>query len=298
MTHPPKAWHLLRAMRPKQWTKNAFVFAALIFALGDQHQQVCAGSILLTIMAAAAFCLLSSSIYLFNDLRDLEKDRNHPTKKFRPLAAGEISIAEGKNLGAVLLVVSLGIAGAASLQVLGICLIYLLMQAAYTLKLKNIAYLDVLIISTGFVLRALCGAAAAQVMISPWLLACTFTLALYLGLCKRRHEKVVLGDLEDSTRSSMRHYTAEMLDKAILLVSGATIAVYSIYTVSPGTVDKFGGRGLALTIPFTAFGLYRYYILVYRREEGGHPEKVLLTDLPLIANLAAYGAVLLGLFLV
>lgn len=293
----PWLMSLLLALRPKQWTKNLLVPASLVFALGDRHQHLGLSVGWATLQAVLLFCAVSSGIYLLNDLRDVRLDREHPIKRKRPIAAGELSI--GAALVAALILLAGGLSGGFALRpALGWVLSgYVVMQIAYTFGLKRVALVDIFVIAAGFVLRALAGAVAIDVPISPWLLLCTLLLALFLALCKRRHEKVVLQDLGASTRESMAGYHAKLLDQLIAVVSAATIVTYSIYTLWPETVEKFGTSMLGFTIPFVLFGLFRYLDLVYRHEKGDRPEQILLTDLPLLIDLALYavtaGAVLL-----
>lgn len=286
------------ALRPHQWTKNGLVFAAFFFALGDQGQDVGLQQFIRVCLAAALFCLTSSSIYLINDSNDRELDRKHPTKRFRPIAAGSVKVKTAFVMSAVLAVGSLTAAALLSPKLFAVLATYLVMQIAYTFYLKRIALLDVITIALGFILRAVAGAVVINVVISNWLLGCTFLLALFLGLSKRRHETVVLSHLGGSTRIyDIGQISGKLLDRLILGVAILAAIAYSAYTVWPDTVAKFGSYKLALTIPFVLLGLWRYFFLVYRKEEGGRPEKVLLTDPPMIGILLAYAAVLLGLFL-
>lgn len=285
----PRAIDYLRALRPAHWTKNGVVFAAYLFAMGDRQQPVDVGDLMLAVWAAACFCLLSSAVYLINDIRDIEQDRHHPVKRLRPIAAGRVSIRSALFLA--LLLGALALAGAFRVgrDLLLVLTAYAVIQVAYTFGLKKIALVDVFVIAAGFVLRAMAGAVAIQVEISPWLLLCTLLLALFLALCKRRHEKVTLPPGENSTRTSMSTYDTQLLDQLIAMVSGATIVCYALYTLWPDTVEKFGTTHLGFTIPFVLFGLFRYLDLVYRHEKGGQPERVLLTDIPLLIDLALYG---------
>lgn len=284
-----KLFSIIHAMRPKQWTKNAIVLAPLLFALGDETQIIGIHSFKLALATMLTFCLASSAIYLINDIRDLELDREHPTKKTRPLAAGKISILTAAITAILLLVASLAASYKIGSPVVKIIGGYLVLQFCYTFGLKKIALLDLFIIATGFVLRALAGALAIHVDISPWLLLCTLFLALFLALCKRRHEKVVIDDDEGITRPSLRNYDEKLLDQLIAIISATTLVCYALYTLSAETVVKFGTNRLGFTIPFVIFGLFRYLDLVYRHEKGGRPEQILLTDLPLLADVVLYG---------
>jgi 4-hydroxybenzoate polyprenyltransferase len=288
----------LRALRPNQWTKNLIVLAACGFALGDRQQQVDVRIVFAAVQAALAFCLLSSGIYLVNDVRDRALDRAHPTKRFRPIAAGEMPVAAALGLAAALLLAGLAWSALLAGPLLVIAGAYVLMQFIYTLGLKRVALLDVFVIAGGFVLRALAGGAAVHVPLSPWLVLCTMLLALFLALCKRRHEKIMLGRAEQTdplTRHSLAHYDERLLDQLIAIVSGATLVCYALYTLWPDTVRKFGTDRLVYTVPFVIFGLFRYLDLVYRHERGDRPEHLLLSDWPLLLDIALYGATVLTL---
>ena len=225
----------------------------------------------------------------------------HPTKRFRPVAAGEMSPAAALGLAAALLVAGLAWCAWLAWPLLVIAGLYVLMQCVYTLGLKRVALLDVFVIAGGFVLRALAGGAAVHVPRSPWLVLCTMLLALFLALCKRRHEKIMLGRAEKTdpvTRHSLAQYDERLLDQLIAIVSGATLVCYALYTLWPDTVHKFGTDRLVYTVPFVIFGLFRYLDLVYRHERGDRPEHLLLSDWPLLLDIALYGAtVLILLFL-
>ena len=286
---------LVRLLRAKQWTKNAVVFAAFVFALGDQNQNLAAWELWKVCLAALAFSLVSSAVYIFNDLRDAPQDRLHPIKRHRPIAAGEIAAGPAVGMAAALLAVGLGGAWRLGGDLLLVVGAYLALQAVYTLWLKRIALVDVVVIALGFVLRALAGAVVIHVVISPWLLLCTMLLALFLGLCKRRHEKVNLAGT--GTRAALDGYDERLLDLLIAMMGSAALVCYSIYTLWPETVAKFGTPWLGATIPFVVFGLFRYMDLVYRQEQGDRPEQILLTDGPLLADIALYGATVLWLLL-
>ncbi len=296
-SHPlaASAFHLFRALRPNQWTKNLVVVAPFIFALGDQSQSLSAWSFGMAAVSCGLFCLLSSGIYLFNDILDRESDRLHPVKRFRPIASGAVSVPCAGVLSACLLAASLTCAFVLAPSFGAVAATYVVMQAAYTLWLKHIALVDVFVIAAGFVLRAVAGGVTLKITLSPWLLLCAFLLALFLGLCKRRHEKY-LSDNPEESRPSLDQYHVKLLDQLIAIVSAAVIVCYSIYTLWPETTRKFGTSLLALTIPFVIFGIFRYLDLVYRKDAGGRPEKVLLTDLPLQADLLLYTATVVLVF--
>ncbi len=293
-----KAW--VRALRPAQWIKNGVVPAAYFFAWRDPSQSAHVQGwmpLLSEAVAVACFCSVSSGVYLLNDIRDMAADRAHPLKRLRPLAAGEISVPAALAAAALLVLAGAGGSLALPAAFTGVLAGYFLMQVVYTLALKRIPYVDVFVIATGFVLRAIAGATALEVRISPWLLLCTFLLALFLALCKRRHEKVLLDEAGSLHREALSGYDRYLLDMQIGITSSATVVCYAIYTLSPETVQRFGTARLGLTIPFVVFGIFRYLELVYRHDEGGRPEKVMLTDKVLIATVACYALTALLVFL-
>ena len=282
---------LFRLLRVEQWTKNVVVFAAFFFALGDLNQNLSLHLLWKVALAALAFALVSSGVYILNDLRDAPRDRLHPAKRFRPIAAGEVRPRAALTVSALALAAGLWGSWQIAPHLFAVTAAYFAMQLAYTFGLKSVSLLDVMIIAAGFVLRAIAGAEAIAVPISPWLLVCTFFLALFLALCKRRREKISLAGL--GTRASLDGYDGKLLDLLVAISAGATIVVYSIYTLWPDTVAKFGTNRLAATIPFVVFGVFRYLDLAYRRDQGDRPERVLLTDLPLLLDIALFGATVL-----
>lgn len=274
-------------MRPKQWTKNLIIFAGLIFA----HQLFHIRPVLQTIAAFGLFCLLSSAIYIINDIKDVERDRQHPLKSKRPIAAGELSIhtatiaaeivAGGSLLGAFWLDAGFAV----------VALIYFVLLFAYSFWLKHLVILDVLTISIGFVLRAIAGAEVIDVEFSSWLLLCTILLALFLGLSKRRHELVLLGNNAQSHRKILEEYSPHLLDQMIGVVSASTLMAYALYTMAPETIEKFGTSYMILTIPFVIYGIFRYLYLVHQKELGGDPTTMLVTDKPILINIVLWGVV-------
>jgi 4-hydroxybenzoate polyprenyltransferase len=288
-----------RLLRVNQWTKNAVVLAALLFAAGDRTQSIRMTDVVpAALLALAAFCLASSGAYVINDLSDVERDRRHPAKRLRPIASGQVSAPLAIGVAAGLLAAGLALARSVNLPLFQIVAGYAALQFVYTFWLKRVPLVDLFVIATGFVLRALAGAVAIAVVISPWLLLCAFLLALFLALCKRRHERLLLGDTSETHRPGLMVYERKLVDQLIATVSGAVIVCYALYTLSAETINKFGNAHLEYTIPFVIFGVFRYLDLVYRHEQGGAPEKSLLTDLPLLADLALYGASLLLIFFV
>lgn len=287
----------LRLLRLRQWTKNGVVFAAFFFALGDARQDVSWRLAAKAAAAALAFGLVSSAVYILNDWRDREVDALHPVKRLRPLASGAI-----RPVAALAVAGLLAVAGVAAgwricpeppFALAWILGGYLAMQAIYTWELKRVAVVDVMIIALGFVMRALAGAVAVRVDISPWLLLCAFWLSLFLALCKRRHEKSRLGPV---ARASLANYDKKVLDLMVAITAATVLGSYSIYTLWPDTVAKFGTPWLGATIPFVAYGLFRYLELAYRHERAERPEEVLLTDIPLILDIVAFGIVALLVF--
>ncbi|NLB64918.1 MAG: decaprenyl-phosphate phosphoribosyltransferase [Lentisphaerae bacterium] len=288
-------WTWLRVLRVKQWSKNAVVFAAFMFALGDQHQQLSAWELWKVCLAALAFSLVSSAVYIMNDLRDAPQDRLHPVKKNRPIASGAVSAGPAVGVGVIALALGLGGGWRLSTGLAAVLGAYFALQVAYTFVLKRIALVDVIVIAVGFVLRAVAGAVVIAVPISPWLLVCAMLLALFLGLCKRRHEKVNMAG--EDTRRALGAYDERLLDQLISVTAAASLVCYSIYTLWPETVEKFGTPWLGATIPFVVFGLFRYMDLVYRHKKGDRPEEILLFDLPLLCTVVLYGITALGILL-
>ena len=276
---------LIRSMRPRQWVKNGVVLAPLVFA-----QQVDRLSSLVRVLAALAlFSLLASAIYLFNDLLDRERDRVHPTKRLRPIAAGTLSPVAAAVAAFVLAGGSLGLSLWLGRRFGGVMLAYLVLQLLYSLWLKHLVLLDVFAIAAGFVLRVVAGAVVIAVPISNWLYLCTLLLALFLACAKRRGELLAFSEGDPSHhRRSLAHYSVGLLDQMIGILAACTILAYSLYTLSAETQAKFGTDALKYTIPFVIFGQFRYLYLVHQRSQGESPEKVLMTDLPLLVDIGLF----------
>jgi 4-hydroxybenzoate polyprenyltransferase len=276
---------LIRAMRPRHWVKNVFVFAPLVFAhqLGDPRAAALATA------AFAIFCLLSSSVYLINDVADREADRLHPVKRRRPIASGELSPRLAAAAALALAAIALGGALALSLPLTAVATTYLLTNLAYSLALKRIVILDVMIVASGFLLRAWAGSVAIAVEMSHWLILCTGLIALFLGFVKRRQELASSGNAA-SQRPILREYSLTYLDQMISIVSAATLVAYTLYAFSPEVAEKLGTRWMSLTIPFVLYGMFRYLYLVHRRGEGENPTLLVLTDVPLMATVLLWGA--------
>ena len=294
----PTLRDLVRALRVNQWTKNAVVLAAFFFGYWDHAQHIhVLPHLAIACAAALFFCLVSSGIYLINDVLDAQADRAHPVKRHRPIAAGRVPTGMALRLAALLLAGGLGGAFVLAPRFLMALGGYVVLQMAYSTGLKRVALVDVFVIAGGFVLRALSGALALNVIISPWLLLCAFLLALFLALCKRRHEKILMNDAGGASRQSLADYDERLLDQLIAIIAAATVVSYSIYTLSASTELKFGTTRLGFTIPFVIFGIFRYLDLVYRHEKGDRPEKILLTDIPILVNLALYAVCTIVIFL-
>jgi 4-hydroxybenzoate polyprenyltransferase len=276
------------SLRPHQWTKNLVVFAAP--ALSKHLFET--GPFARTLLGFVVFCALSGTVYLLNDVADLERDRLHPNKRLRPIASGALSprsallIALGLGLG------SLGASVVLGLQFALCAAVYLVLNVLYSLRLKEIVILDVLSISIGFVLRAVAGGVAVPVPVSDWLLVCTLLLALFLALAKRRHELVSLSTTAIGHRKILAEYSPYLLDQMISVVTASCLTAYAFYTMAPDTVQKYRTERLAWTIPFVLYGIFRYLYLVHQKEKGGSPTDILATDRPLLVNVALWALTL------
>jgi 4-hydroxybenzoate polyprenyltransferase len=279
---------LVREMRPRQWSKNLILFAGLIFSKNLMNPSMA----LRALAAFGVFCLLSGMVYTINDLLDMREDRMHETKRRRPLASGALS----PRLAAAWLVLVAAVAfGAAALvgqRFLLISVGFLAFNLAYSLYLKNVVIVDVISISISFIIRAIAGVVALNTLgvrltISPWLLVVTFFLSLFLGLCKRRHEFMSMNEA-GKHRRTLDAYSRDLLDQLINMAATAALLAYSIYTIWPDTVEHFGTDGLMYTIPIVVVGLTRYMFLVFRRNLGGDPSEMLLTERSLWGTVAAW----------
>ncbi len=271
----------LRLARPKQWTKNGFVLAGVVFS-GEALQ---APSVAAALLAFLAFCALSGAVYSANDVLDIAEDRKHPTKRSRPIANGEISVRVATLYAALLAAAGLTLAFFLGPGVGLVGLAYLLLQAVYAPILKHVAILDVMSISTGFVLRALAGVAAVGEFISPWLVVCTGLLTLFLGFSKRRYELYVLGEGAEAYRKNLKDYSVQMLDQMMNIMLAATIIAYTMYTFF-----AYEHSYMMASIPFVIYGVLRYMLLAHR-DGGGDPDTLLLSDRPLQITLLLWIAV-------
>ena len=268
---------LLASLRPRQWVKNLFVFAGVIFS-----QQMLTPLAWTALGAFVIFCGLSGAIYLFNDVADAERDRLHPSKRLRPIASGALSRTTAVAFGTLLLAGCLAAAFRIGVSFALVALGYVALLTAYSLWLKHVVILDVLTVATGFVLRAVAGAVAVDVEISGWLLICTILIALFLALGKRRHEYRSLSRDASAHRPILAEYSESFLDQMISVVTASTVTAYALYTMSPETVAKFHTRLLPLTLPFVLYGIFRYLYLLYRRDLGGNPSDLLVNDRALL----------------
>jgi len=268
---------VMTLLRPQQWVKNAFVVAPLLFSqrFFDPHELVRAA------FAVLSFCGASSAAYVLNDILDRNRDREHPLKRGRPVAAGRISTSAAGGIGVAALVVAVSLGSPLGAGFQTVLAAFIGLQILYSAALKNVIILDSVTISVGFTLRAAAGVLAVGAEMSPWLLVCTFLLAEFLALGKRRHEAVLLGDYAHTHREVLGRYTVTLLDQLIAITAVATVVVYTLYAISPPVAEKLGTAYLYLTVPFVVFGVFRYLFLVYGREKGGSPTDILLRDLPL-----------------
>lgn len=283
---------LIKSIRPHQWTKNFLLFAGIIFS----HHLLSLVLIAKVLAAFGIFCLISGAIYIINDLIDIEKDQQHPLKRLRPIASGKISPGIARGLASALLVISLLLAYWVDLRFWLVCAGYAGLMIGYSVYLKQIAILDVIIIAMGFVLRAVAGAVVIAVSISPWLLVCTLFLSLFLVLSKRRHEMVLLGDEANHHRQSLAEYSPQLLDQMIAVVTGSAVIAYTLYTLAERTIAVVGTSHLIVTVPVVIFGMFRYLYLVYKGNQGGNPELVIFSDKPLLVDVMLW-VVLVGVIL-
>jgi 4-hydroxybenzoate polyprenyltransferase len=271
--------HLLKTMRPRQWTKNLIIYIPFAFTLREYWRPFSREMWDLLEKATLGFvlfCIISGVIYLINDLVDLEKDRLHPKKRFRPLASGALSPMVARSAIIVLLLVAVPASFALELWFGIVAMIYLVLMLLYSYVLKNIVILDVFTLAAGLVLRALAGAAAIHVPASPWLYVCTALLALFIGFAKRRHELVLLEDNATQHRLILKEYTPEVLDQMISVTTASFVMAYSLYTFSAKNLPP--NNAMMLTIPFALFIVFRLLYLIHIKGEGGSPEEMLLRD--------------------
>lgn len=275
---------LLRLMRPHQWVKNSFVLTGLLFG----HAWHDPALVSKAIIAFVAFCLTSSTIYIINDIVDIEQDKNHPTKRNRPLPSGKLTIPTAAVFAALLGTAAFTLGYFASPTVVLILLIYAVMNVAYSLKLKHVVILDVFIIATGFMLRILAGTLGLGIPPSQWLLLCGLMVTLFLGFSKRRAEIIALSDDKSAHRKVLEQYSAVLLDKMIVITGAGLIMSYSLYTMNPETIRIHGTANLIYTVPFVIYGVFRYIFLLHHQSSGGDPSKDLVRDPHMLIVLLAW----------
>ncbi len=277
-------WHLLVSMRPRQWTKNLVLFAGIVFSRHLFERDL----LLRSFYAFCVFCVISGAAYLLNDVFDRKRDAGHPGKKKRPIASGLLSAGDALLMAAIVIVVSLAAAALLGREFFAVSAIFVALNLAYSTFLRQVVILDVIAISFNFLLRAWGGVAVLHpvlpdLAISPWLLICTLFLSLFLAFCKRRNEIEHLVRA-DEHRLALKDYSVHLLDQLVGLSATTALVSYSIYTVWPATVEKFGTSNLVFTIPFVVFGIMRYLYIVYSRNEGGDPSGILLTEKSIIID--------------
>jgi 4-hydroxybenzoate polyprenyltransferase len=275
---------LLISMRPRQWTKNLFIFAPLLFDIKLLHITYIGR----TTVAFILFCILSGAVYLINDLVDIEKDRQHPVKRNRPLPSGKLGTSWAVSGAVVLPVVALSLSFLLEPMFGLVALVYFVLQLFYSFGLKDVVILDVLIIAAGFVLRVAAGSVVAEAeRFSPWLYVCITLLALFLALGKRRNELLVLEPHALGHRKVLREYSPQLLDEMMALVTSATVIAYSLYTFSAENLPA--NKSMMLTIPFFLYSIFRYLYLIYQKNMGGSPEEILVRDVPFVISNFCWG---------
>lgn len=280
---------LFRAMRPAQWVKNGFVLAPIVFAqqLDDPQALRAAG------LAFVIFCCAASAIYLFNDFNDREEDRKHPLKKHRPIASGALPVKVAITVMIVLAAAALLGGWFLGARFTALLALYLTINLLYSKGLKRVVILDLMTVSSGYVIRVEAGAAAIPVAMSSWLLLCTIFLALFLIISKRRHELVLLAEDAAGHRSVLSQYSPAFLDQMINVVTASTVVAYALYAVDPQTVARFGSEHLVYSVPLVLFGIFRYLYLIYQKPGRRNPTEAVLTDLPSVINLLLWGLLVL-----
>ncbi len=287
---------ILRLLRIKQWTKNIFVFAALVFS----KQLLNPDSVLLSLRAFFAFSFTASLVYVMNDVADRERDRLHPKKRFRPIASGEISLRSAFVIAAILLALIAVFVYNLDWHFTICLVVYLVMNLAYSFYLKDVVLIDVFVIAIGFMLRVIGGALVLNVARSSWLILTTMFLSLFLGIAKRRGELVALGasntpDGNFHTRKVLEHYSVEFAEQMTTICAAGFVFSYALYTVSDRTVKMFGTENLIFTTPFVLYGVFRYLYLLHKKQLGENPTEAVLSDIPMLLNFAAYAAAMLAI---
>ena len=279
---------IVSEMRPRQWIKNHFIFAPLIFSHNFTNPEYLKKSFL----AFLIFSFIAGMIYIINDCADLKSDKNHPVKMMRPIASGKISRSASLLFAIISLTILFFISFLFDIRFFFLSILYIVINILYTLVLKRIAVLDVMIIAVGFVIRVMIGGEINGIYLSPWIFIMTFLLALFLGLVKRRQELVAISNSgKDITRYSLRDYSIPFLDQLISITTSATLISYIIYVVNPDVQNYFHSQELFLTVPFVIFGIFRYLYLTYVKSKGEVPEEILFSDFPFMINLLLWIAV-------
>jgi len=282
--------NLLKTMRPKQWLKNVFIFTALVF----DEKLFTPSPLLKTIAAFILFCLISSAVYLINDIVDIEKDRQHPTKRLRPLPSGQLKPSVAIAAAVLIPLATLPLAFLLDLSFGFVALAYLLTMIVYSFVLKNIIIVDVLTVAAGFVLRVAAGAIIVEAeRFSPWLYIGMTLVALFIGIGRRRHELVLLGEDANEHRASLDEYSLPLLDQMTAVVTSATIIAYSLYTFSAPNLPP--NHAMMLTIPFVLYCLFRYLYLIHVQSKGGTPEEIFLSDLPMMIALGLWALAVIAI---
>lgn len=281
--------HFLISLRPKQWMKNVFIFAPMIFSL-HMYQVSYIGR---SVLAFLLFSLVTGCIYVFNDVLDREKDRLHPVKRERPIAAGRLAVRWALALAAALLAVLLLLIAGFNREFFLITLFYVALNVLYSLFLKRVVIIDIMVIALGFVMRVMIGAAVTAVVLYPWILISTFLLAIFLALIKRRQELLKIQEVhpEAVTRKTLESYNVGMLDQMISIATATTLISYIMYVLSPDVQLKFHTSNLYFTVPFVIFGIFRYLFLSYAQGEGESPSDIITSDLPFTLNLLLWVSV-------
>jgi 4-hydroxybenzoate polyprenyltransferase len=277
---------LIRTMRPKQWTKNLIIYAGLVF----DGQLLMLGSFLRVTVSYFLLCLVASTIYIINDIVDIESDRQHPRKKNRAIPSGQLPIRTAIIAAIILPIFSLAVAISYSPQFAVVLVIYFVLHVLYSFSLKNIVIIDIMAITAGFVLRVAAGVVVVKVAnFSPWLYACTGLLALFLAIGKRRQELVMLAENAHNVRVTYKDYNLPLLDDMLRLVTTSTFIAYLLYTIEAPTIKVANTNTALVTVPFVLYGFFRYLYLIHVKGEGSAPDEVLLQDLPLLITIVLWG---------
>ncbi|OHD14699.1 MAG: hypothetical protein A2086_06445 [Spirochaetes bacterium GWD1_27_9] len=281
----------IKLIRPKHWIKNFFVFAGLIFSLNLLHL----GYIIKSLEAFAAFCLASSAVYILNDIFDKEKDRNHPIKNKRPIASGRISVPIALVLFVIFLGGSISLTLMLNIPTLIILVLYILMNFFYTIYLKHIVILDVMIIALGFVFRVMAGNFAIGVPSTNWILLTTLAISLFIGFGKRRHEILLIDKDPHTHRPVLGHYNVQLLDYMMIISVTLTIITYALYSIDVEVIKKFGTNKLIYSVPLVIFGVFRYMYIIFKKGGGGDPADIVARDKYIIIDVILYVLVIVGI---